>query len=392
MRHVVYLALRYVAYHRWKTVLLVVAITLTVALPLALDRVIRHYEERLRARAVDTPLLVGARGSRFDLALHALYFRGKVPGTLRMAESEAIGDSGLAVPTPLHVRATARGYPVVGTTLEYFERRGLLLREGTLPRILGDCVIGREVAEALGIGAGDRIVTDPENPFDLAGAYPLRMRVTGVLARAGSPDDAAVFADLRTAWIIDGLGHGHQDLAKGGDEDVVLERTEDRVVANAALEEYTEIDASNIDSFHFHGDPEDFPITAVVAWPEDDRAATLLRGRYLDPDASVQALVPAEVVDELFGMVFRIKRLFDTQVGLVGLSTGLFLVLVVLLSFRLRMEERRTMHKLGCSRRTVVGLHAVELLLVLAMAAALAGGLAAIAVWQAPRILEMLLR
>ncbi len=38
------------------------------------------------------------------------------------------------------------------------------------------------------------------------------MPVVGVLARAGTPDDSAVFVDIKTAWVIAGIGHGHTDL------------------------------------------------------------------------------------------------------------------------------------------------------------------------------------
>ena len=39
------------------------------------------------------------------------------------------------------------------------------------------------------------------------------------------------------------------------------------VVASAKLVQYTEITAENIDSFHFHGAPEDYPLSAVIAVP-----------------------------------------------------------------------------------------------------------------------------
>ena len=61
----------------------------------------------------------------------------------------------------------------------------------------------------LGLGPGDSLVSSPENFFDLAGVYPLKMEIVGVLETSDSPDDLAVFTDLKTNWIIMGLGHGH---------------------------------------------------------------------------------------------------------------------------------------------------------------------------------------
>ena len=58
---------------------------------------------------------------------------------------------------------------------------------------VGECVIGKRVAEKLDIGVGDSLISSPENFFDLAGVYPLKMTVVGVLNISDTPDDRAVF-------------------------------------------------------------------------------------------------------------------------------------------------------------------------------------------------------
>ena len=88
-------------------------------------------------------------------------------------------------------------------------------------------MVGADAARVLDVGVGDNVISSPENVFDLAGVYPLKMPVVGVLARSHSPDDDAVFVDVKTAWVIEGLGHGHQDLAKTADDGVVLRRGPD---------------------------------------------------------------------------------------------------------------------------------------------------------------------
>jgi putative ABC transport system permease protein len=107
------------------------------------------------------------------------------------------------------------------------------------------------------------------------------MKITGVLARSHSPDDLAVFVDTKTAWIVQGLGHGHQDLAKTCDASVILNQDERNVTANARLMQYTEITADNFDSFHFHGDDSGYPLTAVLVLPDDIKSAAILRGLLL---------------------------------------------------------------------------------------------------------------
>ena len=50
----------------------------------------------------------------------------------------------------------------------------------------------REYARDLGVAPGDTLVSSPETIFDLAGSYPLEMKVVGVLAPSHGPDDDAI--------------------------------------------------------------------------------------------------------------------------------------------------------------------------------------------------------
>ena len=178
------------------------------------------------SRAVSTPLVVGVKGSSLDLVMNTLYFNDEIPELMTMAEAGRIEDSGLALPIPVYSRFQARGYPIIGTTLEYFDFRKLVITDGRQLAIIGEAVLGAKVAEELELGPGDFLVSSPETPFDLAGVYPLKMNVVGILAKSHTSDDLAVFVGLKTAWIIEGLGHGHQDLIKNKDTSLILQRTE----------------------------------------------------------------------------------------------------------------------------------------------------------------------
>ena len=154
------LARRALAYHRGRTSILIACIALTALLPLAVEGLVDLFGERLRARAAATPLVVGSKGSRFDLVLNTLYFRGRVPDALPVGELDQVRDDGLGQPIPLLARNTARGWPLVGTTPEYYAFRGLRAVAGELPLASGECVLGALVAEREGLGVGDRIASD----------------------------------------------------------------------------------------------------------------------------------------------------------------------------------------------------------------------------------------
>jgi len=386
-----YLAWRYMRYNRGKTLILVASMTLLLFLPMGLQILVDRTAARLRTRANTTPVIVGAKGSSLDLALRALYFEGEVPAPIPYAQVTRIASSGLADPIPLHARFAVRQQPVVGTTIDYFDFRGLVPERGALFGMLGECVLGADAAEALAVGPGDKIVTSPENLFDLAGSYPLRMTVAGVLRRSHSPDDVAVFVDIKTSWVIAGHGHGHRDLAEKGAEGQVLERDGNRITANASVVQFNEITPDNLASFHFHGDSAALPVTAVIAVPRDDKSRTLLLGRYLGRDEPCQIEVPRAVMDDLIATVVRVRGYVIAVTLLLGCGTLLTICLVFMLSIRLRRRELATMEKIGCSRQLVASLIGSEAVLVFAVALGLAALLTLLTAWLGESLIQRLI-
>jgi putative ABC transport system permease protein len=278
----------------------------------------------------------------------------------------------------MYVRFKSREQPIVGTSFEYFDFRGLTLSAGRMPALLGECVLGAGAAEALGVGVGDSVVSSPETAFDLAGIYPLKMNVVGVLAPNFTSDDNAIFVDVKTTWIIEGLGHGHQDLADSEASAAVLNRTEDNIVANASLVQFNEITDDNIDSFHFHGSLDDYPLTGVIAVPKDEKSGVILMGRYLDSDADNQIVRPRDVVEELLDTILTIQQFIVAAVFIVAVATIATASLVFLLSLRLRRREIDTIGKIGGGRWHVASMLLAEVVIVLVLGSMLAAGLTAL--------------
>lgn len=374
MREIAYLAWCYLSYHRIKTAILVASIGLITFLPAGLNVLVSQGAAELTARAESTPLLVGAKGSPLELVLSSLYFESETPAPTTLAESERVAQSGLAEPIPIYVRFQSRSYPIVGTSLEYFDFRGLRVAAGRPMAVLGECVLGAAVARELGVHPGDSVTSSPEGVFDLAGVYPLKMPIVGVLAPAHTPDDRAIFIDVKTAWIIEGFGHGHQDLVAPAAESAVLSREGGRITANASVVQYNEITAENIDTFHFHGDQAAYPLSAVIAVPHSEKSRALLLGRYQDDDAS-QLVVPTAVMDELLETVLTVREYAVAAVAIAGCATLMTTALVFLLSLRLRRREIATMMKIGASRSTVAAVLISEVVVVLLLGGVLACGL-----------------
>jgi putative ABC transport system permease protein len=368
-----YIAWQYICFNKVKTATLIACITLISFLPLSLQLLLQESERQLMSRAVSTPLVIGDKGSSLDLVMNSLYFSDEVPELIGMEASERIMESELALPIPVYVRFHARGNSIVGTTLDYFDFRGLKVAEGRNFAVLGDCVLGARVAENLGLKPGDSLLSSPETLFDLAGVYPLKMKVVGILQKSHTSDDLAVFVDIKTTWVIQGLGHGHQDVTRLTDPTLILKRSESNVSATAKLYHHTEITEKNIDSFHFHGNTSVYPITAVIAVPYDDKSGTILRGRYLSGNETLQIIKPEEVIDGLLQNIFRIKNVLDAVISVVALTTVLAVILVFALSLRLRQREIQTIFKLGCSRLTIARLVSGEIFIIVLSSGLLCG-------------------
>ncbi len=352
-----YLAWHYLKHNRITAAVLIAAITLIVFLPAALQVIVRHAEQHFRSRAASTPLLVGPRGSELELVLAGVYFDKPLHQVTDWNQVERIRKQEQGLVIPLHIRYTARDSPVVGTTEDYLDTRGLRLSVGRRCDILGECVVGANVAKRLDLQVGDKLPV-ASSPAFVLDSPPLRLHVVGILTEVETPDDEAIFVDIETTWTLEGLGHGHAATAEHGSREGAL---------------YTDITEDNVASFHFHGSRDSFPISSVLVFPRNEKAQTLLLGQYYSPDETVQILRPSEVIESLLKRILMVRSYIIAGISLVSLVTLLTLTLVFALSIRLRHAELATMTKIGCSRSAIASMLAVQVGLVVACSTLFAG-------------------
>ncbi|MGY8641251.1 MAG: ABC transporter permease [Verrucomicrobiales bacterium] len=387
---IIHLGTRYLRRQRGKVVLLVAALSLSIILPFGISIFVKEAESHLRSRARVTPLMLGAQGSSLELVFNGLYFSKPAIATFPIQKSKEVGD--LANTIPIYAKFSADGFRIVGTSIDYFRFRNLKTDSGNFMAKLGDCVLGAEVAAELGLGVGDSIISTPEAMFDLAGVYPLKMRITGVLTRSGNADDRAVFCDVKTAWIIEGLAHGHDEVDPKDKKSVLSVDAEGNPVLNASVVQFNEITPDNVGDFHFHGDAGEFPITAAIVIPKDQKSGTILKGRYQESATeSVQIADPAVVTDELFSTVFQIRNFVIAALVAVGIATFGIAILVFLLSNKLRVREFLNLRNLGADLSTIRLLVAFEALAVLVISVIVTIALLALLGAIAPGIVRSVL-
>lgn len=382
MTPAIYLAFRYLQQNKTKFIVMVLCLALTIAIPIVIQLSFVNFEQSMLRRAESTPIVVGARGSQVDLVLHSLYFDKFIGETIEYRQVDQLSSLGLGRVIPIFGKYTAAQKPVIGTTLEYFDFRQLHIAQGRSLQTLGECVVGAKVARDLKIQVDDSIVTDAENIVNIADAYPLKMKVVGIFVESGTSDDQAIFVDLKTSWVIANIGHGHDDVTQLKDEGALLGKKGSRLIASAAVTSFTEINAANIDSVHFHGDPQTFPLTGIIVVPNDQRGLDLTLGEFVAAGKQEQAVLPQRVVRRLVDTVFRFKNLALAVTVAMFVVAVLFALLVTLLSIRLRARELQTYYLLGCSRFLVARLLFAEFAILLAFSLSLAGALNLIVWWS----------
>jgi putative ABC transport system permease protein len=384
-----HLAWRYVSRHRLQTLLLAGALALVMALPLCLRVLVGAAESAMRQRASDTPQLLGSRGSALDLMLTALYFKRQPLPTVTMAHLHELRDTQLAEAIPLDARFHAQQTPIIGTEIEYFSFRHLRLAQGKMLTRLGDCVIGARVAAQRGLAQGGALFSSQEQVFDMAGVYPLKMRITGVLAANGSADDDAIFVDLKTTWLIEGLAHGHDDVSTR--PDAVLKATPDNLIANSSVRMFSEVTDANLGSFHFHGDDSAHQLSAIIVRPKDAKSEALLAGRYQKSSLPVQLIRPIQEYDLLMSTLFQMEKLAYSILAVTLLAAATVSALVFTLSFRIRRREFRTLADIGISPRDLILTKAFEAALVGALSLLFAGLITALVQWNAAQWIRQML-
>lgn len=353
------LALRHARYRWGRTLLLCACVIVAAGLPLISRSVVASFEDSLRDRAGTVPLLVGSAGSRFDLVLSGLHWRASDIKPIPLSVTDEIRAEPGVIAIPVHVRFQARGVQIAAVPFEYFEFRQLTPSDGRLVAGLGEAVLGAATAKQLGLKPGDELPSDQLRSYDITSPPAVMLRVVGILNETGTADDRVVFVDLETAWVLEGIAHGHEEASAVTDPNLLIGRSEDRVALSGAVIEYQRIDDSTAHSFHLHADREKLPVSAVLVIPSSDKSEAIVLTR-MNADPTRQALSPSVISEELIGSVLRIRSLLDAISVIVGTSMLGLLILVALLTYRARADEVRTLTEVGASRSQICVLFLIE--------------------------------
>ena len=339
-------------------------------------------------------VIVGAKGGRLDLLLNTVYYLNRpienVPWDYYKeflsadqrsdhTKGKFAEDVGLAIPVCLGDVVGENGeFRVVGTTPRLFSE--LLNSDfssgGNFKHDeFATGVLGVEVAKQLKLKVGESF----EPAHGVGGEKHMPFKITGILARTGTPVDRAAFVNMEGFFLIPdhakGGGHAEQHHAKAGEpEEKGHDEKDHGEKGHAHEEEHEELLKEPL--------PEDQrEVTAVLirtasigGAPPELTAPDLVK--HVNKDFVAQAIEPIKEISVLTNTFVK-----PLQLILLGLTVLIVIVagVGIMVSIYNSMSERRheiaVMRALGAHRGRIMMIVLAESIL-LALGGGLAGWLA----------------
>ncbi|MEO0981338.1 MAG: FtsX-like permease family protein [Pseudomonadota bacterium] len=355
MRFAVFgLAFRSLLNRKGTALLTILAVALSTALFLGVEKTRAGARAGFEATISGTDLIVGARSSPINLLLYSVFRLGDATAQVSAASYRALdAREDVAWTVPISLGDSHRGYRVMGTTTDYFERykyaRGtsLAFADGAPFDDLFDAVIGAEVAEALDYELGSRLIlTHGIGAAGLSDHDNRPFRVAGVLRPTGTPVDRTVHVSLEAITAI------HVGWETGARNPLADSITEEQIRG-------------------FNLEARD--VTAVFVGLKN-RATVLRTKRAIDTDRRepLLAIIPGQTLAQLWQVTSVAERalvavsIFVVAVGLVSILTA------ILTSLNERRREMSILRAVGAGPGEIGALLVLEAAL-LAFAGAVLG-------------------
>lgn len=329
------LSIRSLVSRRMTAGLTILAVALSVALFAGVEKVRQGVRAGFERTISGTDLIVGARSGPINLVLYSVFRLGDPTNNMTWKSYQEIAQNKeVDWAVPLSLGDSHRGFRVIGTTQEFFERyqygdgRKLAFAQGAIFEDLFDAVLGAEVARTLGYSLDQKIIiAHGGGAVSFSNHDDKPFRIVGILEPTGTPVDRSVHISL------EGMEAIHVGWQAGVKTPMADMMTADRV-RTMELRPKT--------------------ITAALVGLKSRIGVFRLQRRIntyrLEP---LQAVIPGVALGQLWSVVSVAERalsaisLFVVAVGLVGILTS------ILTSLSERRREMAVLRAVGARPRDV---------------------------------------
>ena len=336
-------------YARMLTVSMTVfAISLSLMLYLSVEKLRSSAYTSFTNTISQTDLIVGSRTSSIQLLLYSVFRVGNATNNITWESYEDIIDRDeIAWSVPISLGDSHKGFRVMGTNLEFFERykyrsgQSLEIEEGNYFDDLYDVVLGYGVAEKLGykldipliVSHGLQSFTDHDDqPF----------KVSGILAKTGTPVDNTVIVSLEAIEAI------HVDWSSG----TKIQGQE------TPVDQIRKMDLS----------PKN--ITAALIGVNSKLQVFQLQ-RWINeyPEEALSSILPGVALQELWRIVGIVENLLLGISIVVIFTTLIGMTAIVFSSLNERRREMAIWRAMGASPSIIIGLLMIEAFIIAVLSA-----------------------
>ena len=326
-------------------VLVIVALSASMALLLAVDRIQQATKNGFNQSLSGVDLVLGPGGSGLELVLYTVFHLGKPTNNITTETVSDITDDPMVEwAVPIALGDNHRGYRVISTTDEYFDRikfggdQPLVFAQGAPFSDLNETVIGSEVAEALGYALDTSIFVTHGSQMIGKLHDDFSFKITGILASTGTPIDRAVFVSLEGYELVH-LGW------QNGSKTVSLQNLDINAIPKERLYPKTVTAVylgltSKLSLFKF--------IRAVRDYPEE----------------AISAVIPGVALAELWSMVGIVDSVFQLLNWLIIGISIVGMVTMIITGLDSRTRELTILRALGLSPPKLAGLVLLETIII----------------------------
>lgn len=337
-----WLALRTLRSRFGALLLTVCAVALATATALVVPLVTRQVERGAQDAAQVFDLLITARGSSTQAVMSTLFYLDAPIGNIPHQTYEDLKNSpGTRRAVPITLGDNYAGFPIVGTSKEFFDQRlkptlppYFRLAQGELFDKEHEAVLGAQVAQTMNLRLGDTFTgahgleshdeheeEEHEEEEHEADGHDTPYTITGILKPTGGPVDRAVLTSVATTWEV----HAHDEAATN----------------EAVHDEHNE---------HDRHDDHGKEVTAVLYSAENLAGIYSTAGR-INAGTQAMAVFPGQVFAQARGMLTQGQAAYA---ALSLLVLGIAALTVTLSVYSSSLERQRMVALLGTlgARRT----------------------------------------
>jgi putative ABC transport system permease protein len=326
-------------------VLVIVALSASMALLLAVDRIQQATKNGFNQSLSGVDLVLGPGGSGLELVLYTVFHLGKPTNNITTETVSDITDDPMVEwAVPIALGDNHRGYRVISTTDEYFDRikfggdQPLVFAQGAPFSDLNETVIGSEVAEALGYALDTSIFVTHGSQMIGKLHDDFSFKITGILESTGTPIDRAVFVSLEGYELVH-LGW------QNGSKTVSLQNLDINAIPKERLYPKTVTAVylgltSKLSLFKF--------IRAVRDYPEE----------------AISAVIPGVALAELWSIVGIVDSVFQLLNWLIIGISIVGMVTMIITGLDSRTRELTILRALGLSPLKLAGLVLLETIII----------------------------